>query len=71
MQHALELDPNNYIAHVHLGVYYARLGQDKAAKFHRARVRELDPAVRVQPEAASVSRALPLASGPIAVVTPQ
>ena len=63
MQHVLEVDPNNYIAHVNLGVYYARLGQDKAAKFHRARARELDPVLRAEPKGGLAG-----STGPISVL---
>jgi tetratricopeptide (TPR) repeat protein len=46
MEHALKVDPNNYVAHQDLGVYYSKLGLREAARAHRQRVRELDPALR-------------------------
>jgi len=46
MEHALQIDPNNYVAHQNLGAYYSSLGMGEAAKAHRQRVRELDPALR-------------------------
>ena len=46
MTHALAVDPNNYIAHQDLAIYYAKLGQIDAARAHRQKVRELDPALR-------------------------
>jgi hypothetical protein len=45
MDHALQIDPNNYVAHQNLGVYYSSLGMDQAAREHRQRFRELDPAL--------------------------
>jgi hypothetical protein len=45
MDHALELDPNNYVAHQNLGRYYSKLGQAELARAHRQKVRELDPAL--------------------------
>jgi hypothetical protein len=46
MVRALELDPRNYVAHQDLALYYSKIGQTEAAKFHRQRVRDLDPALR-------------------------
>ncbi len=46
MEHALQVDPNNYVAHQNLGVYYSRLGLTEVARAHRQRVRELDPVLR-------------------------
>ena len=46
MTHALAVDPNNYIAHQDLAVYYAKHGQIDAARVHRQKVRELDPSLR-------------------------
>jgi Tfp pilus assembly protein PilF len=46
MSHALALDPNNYIAHQDLAVYYSKLGKTDLARAHRQRVRELDPELR-------------------------
>jgi hypothetical protein len=46
MTHALALDPNNYIAHQDLAVYYSKLGKTDLARAHRQRVRELDPELR-------------------------
>jgi len=48
MTHALALDPNNYIAHQDLAVYYAKLGKTDLARAHRQRVRELDPELKTQ-----------------------
>jgi hypothetical protein len=44
MEHALALDPNNYVAHQDLGRYYTRLGRLELAAAHHQKVRELDPA---------------------------
>jgi len=46
MTHALAVDPNNYIAHQDLAVYYSKLGQIDAARAHRQKVRELEPVVQ-------------------------
>jgi len=43
MGHALELNPNNYLAHNNLGIYYTRLGRTEEASFHYRRARESDP----------------------------
>jgi hypothetical protein len=43
MEHALQIDPNNYVAHQNLGVYYTKLGRTEAAREHRERFRELQP----------------------------
>jgi hypothetical protein len=45
MEHALALDPNNYVAHQDLGLYYTRLGRLELAAAHHQKVRELDPAL--------------------------
>ena len=49
MGRALEIDPGNYIAHNDLAVYYDKHGQPEAARRHRDKVRELDPALRQNP----------------------
>jgi tetratricopeptide (TPR) repeat protein len=46
MEHALEVDPGNYVAHQNLANYFAKLGQVESARAHRQRVLELDPALR-------------------------
>lgn len=46
MEHALQIDPNNYIAHQDLAVYYTKLGQTEAARQHRLKFQHLDPALR-------------------------
>jgi hypothetical protein len=46
MSHALQVDPGNYVAHENLGVYYSKRGQTEAARAHRQRACELDPALR-------------------------
>jgi hypothetical protein len=43
MEHALAIDPDNYIAHQNLAVYFAKQGRTEAAYVHRQRVLELDP----------------------------
>ncbi|HZR21373.1 MAG TPA: tetratricopeptide repeat protein, partial [Verrucomicrobiae bacterium] len=45
MEHALEIDPNNYVAHQDLGRYYGKLGQIELARMHHQKVFELDPAL--------------------------
>jgi protein O-mannosyl-transferase len=43
MDHALEVDPQNYMAHNLLGAYFTRLGQPEAAALHHRLARELWP----------------------------
>jgi hypothetical protein len=42
MEHALRLNPGNYVAHQNLAVYYSSLGLTRAARQHRQRFRELE-----------------------------
>jgi tetratricopeptide (TPR) repeat protein len=46
MKHALQIDPNNYIAHSDLGLYLFKQGRIAEARVHHQRARELDPALR-------------------------
>lgn len=46
MGHALELDPNNYVAHQDLARFYSKAGQTELAHSHRELVRVLDPSLR-------------------------
>lgn len=43
MEHALQIDPDNYVAHNNLAAYFTRLGRKDDARFHYRRVRELEP----------------------------
>jgi hypothetical protein len=43
MEHALAIDPNNYVAHTDLGVYFSRRGETEKARAHYQRARELEP----------------------------
>jgi Tfp pilus assembly protein PilF len=43
MEHALEIDPDNYIAHDDLGVYFSKIGRTKDALVQYQLERELDP----------------------------
>lgn len=43
MERALTIDPNNYVAHTDLGVYFSRKGETEKASVHYQRARELDP----------------------------
>ena len=43
MMHALTIDPNNYVAHQNLSVYYSKIGNIQAASDHRQRFRQLNP----------------------------
>jgi Tfp pilus assembly protein PilF len=43
MEHALEIDPNNYVAHADLGVYFSRTGRIPDALRQYQKARELDP----------------------------
>lgn len=46
MQHALQINPDNYVAHQNLAVYFSNRGLMDAARFHRQRVTQLDPRAR-------------------------
>jgi hypothetical protein len=46
MNHALQIDPNNYVAHQNLGLYYSKIGQIEAARKHRQRSQDLAPTLR-------------------------
>jgi protein O-mannosyl-transferase len=46
MEHALQIDPNNYIAHSDLGLYLFKQGRIAEARVHHQRARELDPALK-------------------------
>jgi tetratricopeptide (TPR) repeat protein len=50
MGRALQIDPNNYIAHSNLGFYYSRLGRTAEARIHYQRAGELDPALAKTPK---------------------
>ena len=43
MEHALKIDPNNYVAHDDLGVYFSRIGRTQDALVQFQRERELEP----------------------------
>jgi tetratricopeptide (TPR) repeat protein len=43
MEHALQIDPDNYVAHNNLGAYFTRLGRKDEARIHYRRVSELEP----------------------------
>ena len=45
MDHALQIDPSNYVAHQNLARYFSKIGQAEIASAHRQKVRELDPAL--------------------------
>jgi hypothetical protein len=49
MEHALEVDPNNYIAHGDLGVYFSRMGRTRDALQQYQKERELDPNLALPP----------------------
>jgi hypothetical protein len=49
MTRVLQLDPNNYIAHANLGVFFSKQGNTKEALFHYQRARELAPANQRSP----------------------
>jgi protein O-mannosyl-transferase len=50
MEHAIKINPNNYIAHDDLGVYFSRMGRTKDALFQYQLERELDPGFAHLPE---------------------
>ena len=43
MEHALEIDPDNYIAHDDLGIYFSKMGRTRDALRQYQLERELDP----------------------------
>lgn len=43
MEHALKIDPDNYVAHDDLGVYFSRIGRTQDALLQFQRERELEP----------------------------
>ena len=51
MEHALEIDPENYIAHGNLGIYFSRMGRTQDALRQYQLERELDPNLVSQPGA--------------------
>ena len=63
MEHALEVDPGNYVAHQNLAVYFSKLGQVEAARAHRQRVLELDPALRANLKGVAAVSPRPLGEG--------
>jgi len=50
MDQALELNPNNYVAHENLVVYYSRRGEREKSRYHYQRAMESDPMLAGKPE---------------------
>jgi hypothetical protein len=63
MEHALEVDPGNYVAHQNLAVYFSKLGQVGSARAHRQRVLELDPALRASLKGVAAASPRPPSDG--------
>jgi protein O-mannosyl-transferase len=53
MEHALAMDPDNYIAHGDLGIYFSRMGRSRDALRQYQLERELDPIFAHSPGEAS------------------
>ncbi len=49
MEHALEIDPDNYIAHGNLGIYFSRIGRNQDALLQYQLEREWDPSLAHPP----------------------
>ncbi|MGB7768190.1 MAG: hypothetical protein WBN22_04975 [Verrucomicrobiia bacterium] len=58
MEHALKIDPDNYVAHDDLGVYFSRIGRTKDALRQYQLERELDPSLARQPGNSSRSNSV-------------
>ena len=56
MDHALKIDPDNYIAHADLGIYLDRIGRTQDARRQHQLVRELDPALAQSSSPANTSK---------------
>jgi hypothetical protein len=59
MEHALKIDPNNYIAHDNLGIYLSRMGRTDDALREFQLGRELDPALAHPPAEAGRTNSTP------------
>jgi len=64
MEHALKIDPANYIAHGDLGVYFSRIGRTKEALLQYQLEREWDPNFAHQPENPDHSHSTPAPAAP-------
>jgi len=64
MEHALKIDPNNYIAHDDLGVYFSRIGRTKDALLHYQLERELDPAFTHPSGNSNRTNSIPMSAAP-------
>lgn len=65
MEHALEIDPGNYVAHDDLGVYFSKMGRTQDALFQYQLERELEPgSVRQPGVSTSTNSTKPSASPP-------
>jgi hypothetical protein len=53
MEHALEIDPGNYVAHDDLGVYFSKMGRTQEALVQYRLERELEPGAARQPGGSS------------------
>jgi hypothetical protein len=53
MDHALEIDPDNYIAHGNLGLYFSKMGRTQDALRQHQLERELDPNLASPPGGAN------------------
>ncbi|SPE59204.1 Tetratricopeptide TPR_2 repeat protein (fragment) [Verrucomicrobia bacterium] len=59
MERALQIDPDNYVAHNNLASYFKRIGNAEQARAHYERARELAPLWEHPPSATNASRANP------------
>jgi len=58
MEHALKIDPDNYVAHDDLGVYFSKIGRTKDALVQYQLERELDPNLAQSPASSTGSNSL-------------
>jgi hypothetical protein len=64
MQHALEIDPDNYIAHGDLGVYFSKIGRTQDALLQYQLERELDPGLAHPPADSTRTNSTPTSDTP-------
>jgi heme/copper-type cytochrome/quinol oxidase subunit 1 len=64
MEHALKIDPDNYIAHDDLGVYFSKIGRTQDALLQHQLGRELDPGLARQPGASTRTNSTQMSTVP-------
>jgi len=64
MERALEIDPDNYIAHDDLGIYFSRTGRTKGALLQYQLEREWDPSLAHPPGDSNRTNSTPTFAAP-------